>query len=69
MAERAPEDGDLYKPEHGSLTERTTPVTEYKHGHMDVTEQQRTFEGFITFWIYLFSFSALVLIFLAIFAT
>lgn len=69
MAERAPEDGDLYKPEHGTLTERTTPMTEYKHGTMNITEQQRTFEGFIQFWIYLFSASALILIFLAIFST
>ncbi len=32
-----------------------------------VDEHQRTFEGFIRFWAYLFGASILVLIFLAIF--
>ncbi|MEM7614051.1 MAG: aa3-type cytochrome c oxidase subunit IV [Pseudomonadota bacterium] len=40
---------------------------DHEHGKMDITEQERTFEGFIKFWIYLFGFSAAVLIFLAIF--
>jgi hypothetical protein len=32
-----------------------------------VAEHQRTFEGFIRFWVYLFGAAVLVLIFLAIF--
>lgn len=32
-----------------------------------VAEHQRTFEGFVRFWVYVFGASALVLIFLAIF--
>jgi hypothetical protein len=32
-----------------------------------VAERQRTFEGFIRFWVYVFGAAILVLIFLAIF--
>jgi hypothetical protein len=68
MAESArKEDQHLYSTEHGTLTEKTTPETEHGHGTMDISEQKRTFEGFIKFWIYLFGFTAAVLIFLAIF--
>ena len=35
----------------------------------DVAEHQRTFEGFIRFWVYVFTAAILVLIFLAIFNT
>jgi hypothetical protein len=35
----------------------------------DVVQHQRTFEGFIHFWIYVFGAAAAVLIFLAIFNT
>lgn len=44
-------------------------MAEHKHGEMDITEQKRTFEGFMRFWVYLFGFSAFVLIFLALFNT
>ena len=40
----------------------------YAHGTMDIAEHQKTFEGFIRFWVVLFGASALVLIFLAIVA-
>jgi len=33
----------------------------------NVAEHQRTFEGFIRFWVYVFGAAILVLIFLAIF--
>jgi hypothetical protein len=39
----------------------------YEPGKMDITEQERTFEGFIRFWVILFGVAALILIFLAIF--
>ncbi len=42
-------------------------MSEHKHGSMDITEQERTFAGFVKFWIYVFGSSAAVLIFLAIF--
>lgn len=42
---------------------------EYAHGSMDIAEQERTFDGFVRFWIYLFGIVAAVLIFLAIVAT
>jgi hypothetical protein len=44
-------------------------MAEHKHGEMDITEHKRTFEGFLRFWVYLFGFSAFVLIFLALFNT
>ncbi len=40
---------------------------DYKHGEMDITDQKRTFDGFVRFWIYLFGTSIGILIFLAIF--
>lgn len=33
----------------------------------DVAEHERTFEGFVRFWVYVFGAAALILIFLAIF--
>lgn len=42
-------------------------MTKHEHGKMDVTEHEKTFEGFIKFWIWLFGISAAILIFLAIF--
>lgn len=42
-------------------------VTEHKHGEMDITEHEKTFEGFIRFFAYLFGASIAILIFLAIF--
>lgn len=44
-------------------------MAEHEHVTTDVAEHQRTFEGFIRFWAYLFIASALILIFLAIFNT
>lgn len=41
-------------------------MSEHKHGEMDITEQQRTFGGFITATIYLTVFCIVVLLFLAI---
>lgn len=36
-------------------------------GINDVAEHQRTFEGFMRFWVYVFGASILILIFLAVF--
>ena len=44
-------------------------MAEHEHGKMDITEQEKTFEGFIRFWVYLFGASIAILIFLAIFNT
>jgi hypothetical protein len=66
MAERAPTGEHLYSTEHGTRTEKISP-TDYVPGHMDISEQKRTFEGFVKFWIYLAGATAAILIFLAIF--
>ncbi len=42
-------------------------MAEHEHGEMDITEHEKTFEGFIRFWVYLFGASIAILIFLAIF--
>lgn len=42
-------------------------MSEHKHGSMDITEQERTFAGFVKFWIWVFGATFGVLIFLAIF--
>jgi len=42
-------------------------MSDHQHGKMDITDQEKTFEGFIKFWIVLFGVSAAILIFLAIF--
>ncbi|GGL99383.1 hypothetical protein GCM10011534_21540 [Pseudooceanicola nanhaiensis] len=44
-------------------------MAEHKHGEMDITEQEKTFDGFIKVSTYVAVFSVLVLIFLAIFNT
>lgn len=44
-------------------------MAEHKHGEMDITEQEKTFEGFLRFWVILFGVAALILIFLALFNT
>ena len=41
-------------------------ITEHKVGTMDITEQQRTFAGFIMFATWVAILSILVLIFLAL---
>jgi hypothetical protein len=42
-------------------------MAEHKHGEMDITDHQKTFEGFIRFFVYLFTASLGILVFLAIF--
>ena len=44
-------------------------MAEHEHSGTDVAEHQRTFEGFIHFWVYVFGAAIVVLIFLAIFNT
>ena len=42
-------------------------MSDYKHGEMDITEHEKTFEGFIRWSKNVAIFSICVLIFLAIF--
>jgi hypothetical protein len=42
-------------------------MAEQQDSVTDVAEHERTFEGFIRFWVYVFSASVAVLVFLAIF--
>ncbi|MEI4196178.1 aa3-type cytochrome c oxidase subunit IV [Roseovarius sp. E0-M6] len=42
-------------------------MAEHKHGEMDITEQEKTFEAFIKWTLRVGIFSVAVLIFLAIF--
>ena len=42
-------------------------MTDYKHGEMDISEQQKVYTGFIKFGAYVGLFSIFVLIFLALF--
>jgi hypothetical protein len=42
---------------------------DYKHGEMDTTEQEKTFDGFMKMSTNVAIFSILVVVFLAIFAT
>lgn len=44
-------------------------MAEYKHGEMDITEQTKTFEGFMTFVTRSVIAILVVVVFLAIFAT
>lgn len=37
------------------------------HGQMDISDQQRTFDAFIKFWVVVFGVSLGILIFLALF--
>jgi hypothetical protein len=46
-----------------------TEMAEYEHGSMDVTEQEKTFAGFIKGAVLVFVFTTLVLIVLAIVGT
>jgi Bacterial aa3 type cytochrome c oxidase subunit IV len=46
-----------------------TRMAEYERGNMDIGEHEKTFEGFIKFWIYLSAAVIVVLIFLAMFYT
>lgn len=42
-------------------------MAEHKHGSMDISEQQKTFDGFMTWSIRIAAVSIGILIFLAIF--
>jgi hypothetical protein len=42
-------------------------MAEHDHGEMDITEQERTFDGFLKFWVYVFSAAIAILVFLALF--
>lgn len=42
-------------------------TTEHKHGEMNIADHERTFEGFLRFWVLVFGVSILILIFLALF--
>ncbi len=42
---------------------------DYTHGEMDITTQEKTFEGFLKFFTYLFGSAIGILIFLALFNT
>jgi hypothetical protein len=44
-------------------------MAEHEHGTMDIEAHKKTFEGFIRFWVFVFSISAAILVFLAIFNT
>ncbi|WP_084794678.1 aa3-type cytochrome c oxidase subunit IV [Pseudoponticoccus marisrubri] len=44
-------------------------MAEHKHGSMDVTEQEKTFEGFITFTIRSVIVILAIVVFLAVFNT
>ncbi len=37
------------------------------HGEMDISDHEKTFDGFIRFWVLVFGVSAAILIFLALF--
>jgi hypothetical protein len=42
-------------------------MAEHKHGSMDITEQERTFDGFITFTIRTMIVILVLVVFMAIF--
>lgn len=42
---------------------------EHEHGKMDISQQEKTFSGFMKFWVWLFGGSIGILIFLALFNT
>ncbi|WP_372603456.1 aa3-type cytochrome c oxidase subunit IV [Actibacterium sp.] len=41
-------------------------MAEHKHGSMDITTQEKTFEGFVKFSMWVAALSILVLIFMAL---
>lgn len=57
------QDNTARETEHG----RGGMADEYRHGEMDVTEHEKTFQGFIRFFVWLFGISIGILIFLALF--
>jgi len=44
-------------------------MSKHEHGTMDVTDQEKTFAGFMRFWVWVFGLTLVVLILLAIFRT
>jgi hypothetical protein len=42
-------------------------AAEHRHGEMDITDHQKTFEGFLRFWVLVFGGSIFILILLALF--
>ncbi len=42
-------------------------MAEYERGKMNIEEHEKTFEGFLRMWVYIFGASLAVLIFLALF--
>ena len=44
-------------------------ATEHKHGSMDITEQEKTFAGFVTFTKWTVIVIVAILVFMAIFRT
>ena len=42
-------------------------MAEHSENEANVVEHQRTFEGFVRFWVYVFGLAIVVLIFLALF--
>ncbi|HMQ92466.1 MAG TPA: aa3-type cytochrome c oxidase subunit IV [Amaricoccus sp.] len=42
-------------------------MADYEYGKMDIKEQEKTFEGFLRMWVYIFGFALAALIFLALF--
>lgn len=52
---------------HGTrLLRRKTPMAEHKHGEMDTKEQEKTFEGFIRYSVWVVVVSIGILLFLAL---
>ncbi len=44
-----------------------TGAKEHKHGEMDISAHEKTFDGFIRLWIFVFGGAIAILIFLALF--
>lgn len=53
--------------EHHDHAQSQGDAEAHVHGTMDITTQEKTFDGFIRFWAYLFGTSIAILIFLALF--
>jgi len=53
--------------EHHDHAQSQGDAEVHVHGTMDITTQEKTFDGFIRFWAYLFGTSIAILIFLALF--
>jgi hypothetical protein len=55
-----------YMPARDQLHTRGPDMAKHKHGEMDTTEQEKTFEGFVTFTVRTTIAIIVVLIFLAL---